>query len=597
MSLNPDQQRAVDATGNVLIVACPGSGKTHTLVSRAERLLGASPTSRLAIVTFGRAAADELKDRLVQRLGEAILPRVDAGTFHSLCLNQLAVTFPGPTRPFTIAEEWQLPVIYRKAWEEARRSRRGSSVNLEQIRKGIEYAKANRGLIPDEPHAAEIKVAVDTYQKELAAHSLLDFADIIELTVRGMDAGTVPRLAVSDLLVDEFQDADATQLDWVLAHAIAGVRITCVGDDDQSIFGFRFGQGYSGMRSLASHTRAEVITLDTTYRCCKDVVLHASCLIGRNTERVAKNIRTANTVSGSVERRDYLTFGEEVSDLVASLRDRPAGESAAVLSRTNAILRDIATELEAEGVPYRCSKEASIWSGGAPGMVKGLIGASQGKEPKGITMALAARGFTYASTAAAMEALKAGSGTFGDLLNNPRWTKSLSDTQQELWAQMRPQLAVLAQRASGPAMEFVREAIKFIAPSGTWIAHPELLKAVDKILSGFPPTLPEMHRKLERAARADGGTQTTGPDPITLMTLHASKGLEWDRVWMPALRQGVLPSAKTSDVEEERRLCYVGMTRARRFLTVSFSPAADQRESVFLAEMGLPSQTKLRRAS
>lgn len=588
MSLNPSQQRAVDSAGHVLIVACPGSGKTHTLVERSARLLKERSDVRLGIVTFGRAAADELKARVVAKMGSQILPRIDSGTFHSLCLQQLEVLSANGRRPFGLAVEAHTAVLVHKAWQEVRRTNRRSVITQEQVKRGIDYAKANRGLIPDDAHATDIKAALDIYQSQLQAQSLLDFSDIIELTVRGMQSGQLPPLGVTDLLVDEFQDADPTQVDWVLAHVAVGVRVTVVGDDDQSIFGFRHAAGYSGLMTFAQRTRAETITLDTTYRCCRDVVVHASRLIAHNSERVRKTIRTANAITGTVDRQDFGSFTEEVEALAQQLYERPAGESAAVLTRTNELLRVIQTYMDAREMPYRGGVDGSIWSGGAPGLIRGLIGAAVGKDLSGITMALSARGMNYEANIAAREAITAAKGSFDALLGKERWTHGLNDRQVSIWNDARADYAHLASAARGPAMEFVRIAIKFIAPGVDGIANPKLLEKIEQILSRLPESLPEMYRALEQFIRQAGkGTSIEDTQATMLMTLHASKGLEFDRVWMPAMRQGVLPSAKTSDVAEERRLCYVGMTRARQRLTLSYSPRADHPPSVFLTEMGL----------
>lgn len=584
MSLNPGQQKAVDEKGHCLIVACPGSGKTHTLVRRAERLLSESPAARVAIVTFTRAAAEELRDRLVRKLGEGILPRVEAGTFHGLCLKQLEVLSTNGKRPFTIAGEGQTHILMMKAWEHVVRTFR-VRIDRDAIKRGIEFSKANRGLVPPGADAEVIRAALDHYQQQLAAQKLLDFADIIEFTVQGMQGGQLPALRISDLLVDEFQDADAVQVDWVLAHVACGVRTTCVGDDDQAIYGFRHAKGYDGMMQFARRANATTVTLDTTYRCSSPVVAHAARLIGQNATRVAKSIQTANRSAGLVERQDYPSYDAEIEAAAHALHERPPGETAALLARTRNVLRDVETYMMVAGIPYKGGVEGSIWSGGVPGLYRGLIGAAVGKDPQGITMALSARGMTSAAVSSAREALQAGGGKFEALLGKDAWTKGLNDTQAALWDEIRGDYVGLVAASTQAPGEFVAACTRLIAPGVDGFSNPGILRTVVELLSKMKGSLQDIHRGIEQMIRK--AEQEKDPEGgIALMTLHAAKGLEFDRVWMPAMRQGVLPHGN-SDLAEERRLCYVGMTRARYRLTVSYSRTKDAPESVFLREMGL----------
>lgn len=600
MSLNPNQQRAVDARGHVMIVACPGSGKTHTLVERANRILSEDPNSRLCIVTFTRDAATELRDRVVRKLGEKVLPRIYSGTFHSLCLQQLEAFFPDGKRPFKIAADGITNVLMQKAWEAAVSHFRRAQVKFDQVKRGIEFSKANRGVIPSDANAEVIKFALETYQGQLEAQGLIDFGDIIEYTVRGMQSGTLPVLPVTHVLVDEFQDADAVQVDWVLGYVTAGANVTCVGDDDQAIYGFRHAKGYDGMQMFRERSNADLITLDTTYRCCKEVISHAARLIVNNSERVSKDIRTANPKPGTVDRLDYATVSDEIEDLASLLNSRNQGETAAVLARTKTVLGNVAMYFKNENIPYIGYSEESLWSQGAPWLMRALLTAAVGKDSTGITLALTTRGMSRESNRLALEAINAVGGKFDALLGKEKWTASLSAPQLAIWEGIRDEYAEIAGTAArGGAMSFVDASLRFIGPGLEALSSDGLLKTLRAVLSKMPPTIAGMHGTLEaRLRNEENGDQKKNNDPraIVLMTLHASKGLEFDHVWMPAMRQGVLPHGNTSDVAEERRLCYVGLTRARQHLTVSYSRTASNAESIFLSEMGLPGNKVAARA-
>lgn len=595
MSLNRGQQAAVDEPGHCLMVACPGSGKTHTLVERARHILESNPKARLATVTFTRAAAEEMRERVVQKLGEAMRARIDAGTFHSLCLKQMEIMSINGKRPFGIAGEGHSHILMMKAWQAARAKfpRKKVPIDRDRIKHGIEFAKANRGHVPADEFGEETKFALDHYQEQLQAQKLLDFADIIEFTVQGMQGGAIPPLDVTDLLVDEFQDGDAVQVDWVLAHVTSGVRVTCVGDDDQSIYGFRHAKGYDGMMLFAQRARAKIITLDTTYRCCSPVVAHSARLIGHNPTRVSKAIKTANQQQGSVDRRDFKTFDAEVREACMALHSRPEGQTAAILTRTNSVLRVFETHMECNEIPYTGGVEGSIWSGGVPGLIRGLIGGAINKDPSGITMALSARGMNYTAVTAARDAIQSSGGGFDALLGKEQWARGLADAQEHIWSEIKGELAGLAKLTTSSPMTFVEAAAKFIAPGVDGFSNPMVLADVITLIAKMEGTLHDVYRRIEQSMRKSTEDKLALPG-IALMTLHASKGLEFDRVWMPAMRQGVLPHGN-SDIAEERRLCYVGMTRARRYLTLSYAPVKEAPESVFLREMGLqPTALELR---
>ena len=597
MSLNHGQQQAVDAPGHCMIVACPGSGKTYTLVQRARRLLSESPTRRLAIVTFTRAAAEELKERLVKALGPDVMPRIEAGTFHSLCMKQLPALygkFGG--RGFTIANEGATHAMMFNAWQATTKRFPAARLNLQTVKQTIEFAKANEGLLPTSPHQEAMTFAIAQYQSLLQAQKMMDFADIINFTVMGMQSGQIPPLAVQDLLVDEFQDADAAQIAWVLAHVAHGIRVTCVGDDDQSIYGFRSGKGYAGMMQFAKASGAITVTLDTTYRCAAPVIAHAARLIAHNKERVPKAIKTANTQSGSVDRRDFEVFDFEVAAACEELVSRGKGETAAILGRTTSVLRAVDAQLRDMGVTYKGGLGGDFWKGGLPGVVHGLIGAIAGKKPQGIITALSARGLNSDAVSAAREHVLAANGRIDALLASGAWLDGLRDEQVVLWNQIRPEFVRLLEVANGPRAVFATTCTDFLQADKGEFTTKKVVEVVHKAIGEMPGSLGDVYQRLERLLR-----EKPDDDPnatLSILTLHASKGLEFDRVWMPAMRQGMLPHGN-SEVDEERRLAYVGMTRARRFLTLSYAGTYGKGsfapESVFLLESGLPSPDAVRR--
>ena len=590
MAANPGQQRAVEAQGHCLIVACPGSGKTYTLIERARRILALSPDVRIGMVTFTRAAAEEMRSRVASRAGARAAERVLSGTFHQLALKQFEA-YAGGKRPFTIATEAHSEVLVTKAWEHVVKQFR-TRVKRHDLRQQMAYVKANRGHIPPNANGEIVRAALDHYQAQLRAQRMLDFDDIIEYAVQGMQAGVLKPLEVTHLLVDEAQDADQMQIDWVLAHAEHGIGVTCVGDDDQSIYQFRNARGYDGMMHFADCTKAEQITLDTTYRCPPAVVAHASRLIRNNAARIPKRIASAASHRGIVERLDFPNLGAEVAGLIAAIQADTAddGASWAVLARTRGLLRAIEAGVVSAGIDYSGGVDGSIWSGGVPGLMRGLMGSVVAGDIVGATMPMAACGMTYEGVNAARAILQSTGGNLSGITRNKAWPVALSEHDRDIWQNLQPAYAKLLTAAQSEPAEFIDVAASIVAMSGDVVADPYLLRTVVQILNDMHGSIRTIHHAIEQDMRQQKDKQATAKSRLTLLTLHASKGLEFDNVWMASMREGVLPHTQ-SPLVEERRLCYVGMTRAKRRLVMSYSASRETRESVFLAEMGLADAT------
>ncbi|THD11318.1 ATP-dependent helicase [Metallibacterium scheffleri] len=588
MALNPGQQRAVDAHGHCLIVACPGSGKTHTLIERAKHILTLSAHAQIGMVTFTRAAAEEMRSRVANSAGSSAAQRVLSGTFHQLALKQFEVYANGK-RPFTIATEAHSDVLITKAWEHVVRRFR-TRIKRHDLRQQMAYVKANRGHIPPTADGEVVRAALDHYQAQLRAQRMLDFDDIIEYAVQGMQAGALNPLTVTHLLVDEAQDADQMQIDWVLAHADRGILVTCVGDDDQSIYQFRNARGYDGMMHFADYTRAEQITLDTTYRCPSAIVAHASRLIRNNPARIPKRITSASSSRGIVERRDFPNLAAEVADMIRVIQADAAGDQSwAVLARTRGLLRAIETAIYSAGIDYSGGVDGSIWSGGVPGLMRGLMGSVVAGDIVGATMPMAACGMTYEGVNSARTVLHAAGGNLAAITRNKAWVVSLSEHDLDVWQNLQPAYARLLTAVQEEPAAFISAAASIVAMSGDVVADPFLLRTVVEILNGMRGSIRTIYQAIEQAMRQQKDKKQN-QSRLALLTLHASKGLEFDNVWMASMREGVLPHTQ-SPVVEERRLCYVGMTRSKHRLIMSYSASRETRESVFLSEMGLADAT------
>lgn len=226
VDLDDEQRDAVAAQGNLMVIACPGSGKTRTIAVRAARLLKSGP-GKLCAVSFTKDSARELGERILHEAGADVETRLTAGTFHSLCLKQLQEAIKsgrlkGETTRLAGFSEQISAITYAM-------NVCGVEGSTDDFLEAIATAKSLDGRSPDKGIAA----LVDAYDRALAKAGAMDFADMLQRSVRGMRAGTVKRLDIRWLLVDESQDLDEIQHAWVSCHTAAGVQTTLVGDDDQ----------------------------------------------------------------------------------------------------------------------------------------------------------------------------------------------------------------------------------------------------------------------------------------------------------------------------------------------------------------------------
>lgn len=568
-SLNPYQQQAVLARGHCLVTACPGSGKTRVLSVRAARLLEQYPGGKLLAVTFTRDAATSLRDRIIGQAGESSRLRVATGTLHSLALKQLQRA--GQLK--RLASPAEQALFIRRASEHTL-----EPITLEDAIGAIEHIKSCMEP-PPPPHQNPGAEAYHLYQGYLDQAGMMDFADLLLLAVLSMRDGTVKPYGADWLLVDEAQDMDEVQMAWVEAHALSGVETMLVADDDQSIYGWRHAMGYKGLTLFRQNQKAELVTLPVNYRCDRLIIEAAARLIQYNQERVPKDVVGVASDPGKLQ---VLAFPDRVSEAEAVVQEAAKGASGiAVLARTNQLLDAVELNLAAQGIPYYRTGGKSLWDREAPATVLGLLQAITERSHAGLCTALHFAG----TKVTAMDALmpKDNHDLYRRLLNamgNPpeKAAKTGSMERERLIG-----LARLCREWEGLLRQGRTSLV--IAGVAMWVrGHLQPQHIDHEVCDWLSQTLLRMQGKLiERLRILQRPRKRKTQEGVALMTLHSSKGLEWDRVWLIGVESGVLPHPD-SPLEEERRLCYVGMTRARHELTISHKPGAP---SVFLAEAGL----------
>ena len=588
MGLSPAQTQAAQTQGHLLIPACPGSGKTTVLKHRAEFLLRGDPTGRLAAVTFTKDAATSLASRIKAQFPEAG-PRLIAGTFHSLCKGQIE---RARGRVQLLNEGMRMRMI-ADALSSTPAGRAG--VTLDDLVEAINTWQGQVNPILPPPESDPKAAAFVRFEELKRRHNVMDFNDLLLVATRGMaltGESRIEPLDVQYMLVDEFQDTDRVQLEWVMAHVARGVHVTVVGDDDQSIYSWRGGMGYGGMLDFKSRTGATQVNLDRTYRCSIDVLRPAARLIIHNTARVDKQLATGNAARGEVRVRTFEARTDEVDAVIKAVIESGKPESWGILARTNALLEAVECAIGGQ-FPYQRAGGESFWDLKAPGLMLEVAKSFATGSMMGVEELAKACGVGNGALARINKAIAPEQpGALGRFLGltPTALTTLLPPTERGFYAAFQPQVrewANMLRSGDNQDAKLAFNGIGFYIGKYAQIgkkrdaeaqAENKLrLQAAAKRLGGIQGSLSQRLQMVQRDSKAETGG-------ARLMTLHASKGLEFDRVWVLGCEEGTLPSSK-SDLEEERRLMYVGITRAKDDLTLSHTLEASP--SRFLEEAGL----------
>lgn len=582
IQLNPEQQEVVDHDGHSLVVACPGSGKTRVIVVKIGQILSRNPKARVCAVTFTRDAANELKKRLIDDIGsEVVNKRTRVGTFHSLAIRQLRAC--GQIGKVASPAEQQIFVQRALASCEA-------DITYEEAVQTIETVKSSRGPVPEEDSPL-----YQAYAALLKRAQVEDLYDVLKKSLTLMQQGVVPPYPVEYMLVDEFQDTDEIQLAWVLEHVKAGTRVTVVGDDDQSVYSFRRALGYQGMDRFRTATGATLIALGTNYRCRSEILSAAETLICHNQERIEKTLRAARGEGGKVSSQRYSSRTQEAEALIETIQPSliplqndswftytvPAGQWA-ILARNRRTLDIVEEALHARRIRYVRPPSESIWTRPPFVFFISMLRSVQSGAADGIDQTLHFSGFTQEHLEIVHDALK------GEL-----WRLLEGESVQKLAGlpdDISKTLQSFSTCASGWRTQARQGNYKLaILGVAEWFAdrirkpdEKELFQSLSESVCRLNGSLAQRVNTLTLPSNGNGDEE--GPSGVSLMTMHGSKGLEFDNVWIIAAEDGVIPSPKNPVYDEERRLMYVGMTRAKNVLFMS--SRVTEQPSPFVIESG-----------
>ena len=598
--LNPEQREAVEATeGPVLVLAGAGTGKTRVLTTRLAHILatGRARPWELLVVTFTNKAAREMRERITHLIGPSAEGLRWLGTFHSVAA-QILRRHPelvGLKSSFTILDTDDQERLLKQLLEAANiDTKRWTPKSLSGL---IDHWK-NRGWTPEKLPPGEDfangkgQTLYAAYQSRLATLNACDFGDLLlhNLTILSKHADIAEEYCkrFRYILVDEYQDTNVAQYLWLRLLTSSTGNVCCVGDDDQSIYGWRGAEVDNILRFEKDFPGAKIVKLERNYRSTSHILGAASGLIAANRDRLGKTLWTEDQTGDKVRVRGVWD-GDAESRLIAdeietAKRDGMKYKDMAVLVRASFQMRAFEERFVLLAIPYtviggpRFFERAEIRDAHAylrliqsedddlaferiVNVPKRGIGDTSVQKILQIARHNGVSAMTAVRDLITSDELQARTRTALSTFvrDLDRWRALASDTRHWLLTETVLEESGYtdmqkADRATGPArldnLKELTQAMQSFETLGAYLEHVSLVMDLDR-----------------------------GPssDAVQIMTLHGAKGLEFPLVFLPGWEEGVFPSQRSIDekgekgLEEERRLAYVGVTRAKQDARISFA--------------------------
>ncbi len=607
--LNPAQRQAVEALdGPVLMLAGAGTGKTKALTARMVHLLntGRARPNEILAVTFTNKAAREMKLRVGRMLGETVEGMPWLGTFHSICVKLLRrhAELVGLKSNFTILDtDDQLRLLKQLVQAAGIDDKRWPARQLANIIDGWK----NRALTPDKVPASDGSAYNNRgpelyaqYQARLRELNATDFGDlllhVVTIFQKHPDVLQQYQRWFRYILVDEYQDTNVAQYLWLRLLASAHKNICCVGDDDQSIYGWRGAEVGNILRFEKDFPGAQVVRLEQNYRSTPHILAAASNVIRGNTGRLGKELWTEAEAGEKVRlighwdgEEEARWIGEEIESMQGGTRGMRSYslDEMAILVRASHQMRAFEDRFLTIGLPYRViggprfyermeirdamayfrlvvSPEDDLAFERVVNTPKRGLGDKAQQTIQRIARDNGVPLVDGAALAVEQGAIKGkGAKALGELIVGlARWGRMTGDKSMS-----HMELAEIILDESGYTGMWQND--KTPEAPGRLENLKELVKALESFenLQGF----------LEHVALVMDNESDDSGAKVSIMTLHAAKGLEFPAVFLPGWEDGLFPSQRSMDesgvkgLEEERRLAYVGITRAEEVCTISFA--------------------------
>ena len=602
-NLNKAQKEAVMyLDGPLLIVAGAGSGKTKLLTNRIANIIKSKKAfpNQILSVTFTNKAASEMQARVSKLLGSAAIGLSWLGTFHSICAKLLRkhASAVNLNSNFTIIDtDDQIRLIKNIC--------KAENIDIKQLAPryilGIIDRWKNKGFYPDEVIINQNDIYEKTvlpiykiYQKKLTELNSCDFGDLILHVVKIFEKSKDIREIYSKnfkyILVDEYQDTNFIQSKWLKLLSEKNMNICCVGDDDQSIYSWRGAEIKNFLEFDQMYENTKVIRLEENYRSCQNILSVASSLISNNSNRVGKTLK-ATMEEGDLVKLNCFKNGKDeaigVSDEIEKIKNRCSLNNIAILVRAIFQTREFEERFLKIGMPYR------------------ILGGTKFYERAEIKDCVAYLRLVYQGK----DDL-----AFERIVNNPK--RSIGDSTLKLIHEYAKKNSSSLEISSKKMIEqnLVKPKTRiglslFLDLISKWrndlvVKRMNHIKLLQIILdeSGYSAMLKNkkdlenenrlenikellsamkefdnLESFLEHVSLATSIDQNWEGEKVNMMTMHASKGLEFEKVFLPGWEEGLFPHQKSIEekgqngLEEERRLAYVGITRAKKNAIISFS--------------------------
>ena len=595
LKVSPSQREAIcHINGPCMVLAGPGSGKTFVITNRIRYLIeiGKIDPSEILIITFTKAAALEMQKRF-GNMTDNRYNEVHFGTFHSLFYHIIRSSLSG-NRQEILTEKEKIKIM-----EHSLLKVKADNAEIIKLQKDFEYdmetirallleisklknsGKSVESASKDVPLSNYFEQIFDEYcilQKEL---NKIDFDDMVldcyKLLRKGGRTLSKWQNTYKYILIDEFQDINLLQFKLIRLIAYPRNNLFVVGDDDQSIYGFRGSDPKIMLGFKKIYERALIVFLETNYRCSKKIVNASVKLIGENENRFSKKIIPLNTaIDGEISFYKYRSREEEFEDILYYLKANPLHrENFAIIFRTNQEAANMAKMLKQNGISYNIrEKNDNLQNDEITQDILAYLRFAIEADPKRADfIRIMNRPLRYIKRDSFFDPNSdrvSQNVIMRYYANNPEMLKTINKLYHDLKmiGHMRPYLSV---RYIRKEIGYEEYAIRKFKGQDRSLIISKLDRLMDRARE-YRNTL-QFIKSFDDDKEIITVPKDEPKSGINLLTMHAAKGLEYESVWLPDLNEGIIPGRKSvrlNEIEEERRMLYVGMTRAKKNLMLSY---------------------------
>ncbi|MCR5510081.1 MAG: ATP-dependent helicase, partial [Lachnospiraceae bacterium] len=591
VKVNAAQEEAIThRDGPAMVLAGPGSGKTFVIVQRLKYLIeeyGADPSSIL-VITFTKAAAIEMQQRFL-KITDSSYPEVSFGTFHSLFYNILRdhrkeagfynnIEIADELFKYKLVKDILLNVLKNSRENMNKLRLLDENEIIKDITSEISRIK-NAGLLPSSvsdsvPYKEHFEAIFTGYNAALKSFGKIDFDDMslicAQLFENRKDIAEQYKSRFKYILIDEYQDINEMQQNNIEAILNDDKNLFVVGDDDQAIYGFR-GAKPGIMMEFKDRMGGSVhlINLSVNYRCGKAILDNASLVIRENKMRFKKNIVSGTGTDGYVFARRYKTREAQYEAMSIFLSGQNNLNDIGILCRTNSECKTVASFLRQKGIKSNLENkdDASLYDDEAVLLCLYYLSFSCIENSRALFYKIMNKPLRYISRESAMNELIRKEDVISFYRGNGERTKAVEKLFRDISmiGKMRPSLSV----------RFIRKEVGIdkLFPNST--GNLDLFEKMARNFRDSKSFIGSFNEEKEKSDNRNRGKKkfSNADDMVNILTLHGSKGLEYKYVWIPDLNEGIIPSRSAiyePEKEEERRMLYVGMTRAKEALIMSY---------------------------